>query len=88
MAKKDPRVSFSEYFGVEKKKLEKADFFNISLISDVPLFIDPFHLFYSERKEYEALHDEIIKYLSFLRDYSVGLGGGTFVPSRPTGLRG
>ncbi len=75
MAKKDPRVSFSEYFGVDKKKLEKADFFNISLISDVPLFIDPFHLFYGEKKEYGALHDEIIKYLSFLRDYSVNLGG-------------
>lgn len=75
MGKKDSRVSFCKYFGVSKEKLETAGFFNISLISDVPLFIDPFHLFYSDKKEYEALHDEIIKYLSFLRDYSVSKKG-------------
>jgi hypothetical protein len=73
--KKETRVSFCEYFGVTKNKLDKADFFNISLISDLPLFIDPFHLFYSDNKEYEALHDEIIKYLSFLRDYSIRKSG-------------
>jgi hypothetical protein len=73
--KKEPRVSFASYFGVSKAKLDKAGFFNISLISDLPLFIDPFHLFYSDKKEYEALHDEIIKYLSFLRDYSINLNG-------------
>jgi len=72
---KDKRVSFSKYFGVSKAALAKADFFDISLISDTPLFIDPFHLFHSDKKEYEALHDEIIKYLSFLRDYSVSLDG-------------
>ena len=63
--KKDPRVAFSEYYKIDKKYLEKSGFFNISLISDIPLFIDPFHLFYSDKKEYGALHDEIIKYLSF-----------------------
>lgn len=73
--KSDARVSFCTYFSVDKTKLDDANFFNISLISDVPLFIDPFHLFYSDKKEYNALHDEIIKYLSFLRDYSIKLGG-------------
>lgn len=73
--KKEPRVSFSEYYKIDKKYLDKSGFFNISLISDVPLFIDPFHLFYSDKKEYGALHDEIIKYLSFLRDYSIKKGG-------------
>ena len=71
----DPRVSFTSYFGVKKSDFNKSSFFDISLISDVPLFIDPFHLFYSDDKDYEALHDEIIKYLSFLRDYSIRLGG-------------
>lgn len=75
MSKKDPRVSFSTYFNVKIADLKAANFFNISLISDVPLFIDPFHLFYSDDKEYEALHDEIIRYLSFLRDYSVRKDG-------------
>lgn len=73
--KKDSRVSFCAYYGVDKAKLDLAGFFNISLISDVPLFIDPFHLFYSDNKEYGALHDEIIKYLSFLRDYSIKQDG-------------
>ncbi|MCX6752153.1 MAG: hypothetical protein NTZ87_01490 [Candidatus Nomurabacteria bacterium] len=73
--KKDTRVSFCAYYGIEKNKLNEAGFFNISLISDIPLFIDPFNLFYSDNKEYEALHDEIIKYLSFLRDYSIRKGG-------------
>ncbi len=77
MSKKDSRVSFSAYFNVKKADLKTANFFNISLISDVPLFIDPFHLFYSDNKDYEALHDEIIRYLSFLRDHSVRKRGGT-----------
>lgn len=72
---KNPRVSFTEYFGVSKTALKKADFFNISLISDLPLFIDPFHLFYSDKPEYKKLHDEIIKYLVFLRQHSIEKNG-------------
>jgi hypothetical protein len=41
-------------------------------VSDLPLFIDPFLLFNSDKPEYRELHDNIIKYLRFLRDKSVG----------------
>lgn len=71
----DTRLTFSSYFGVAKKHLDKEGFFNVSLISDLPLFIDPFHLFYSRKKEYRKLHVEIIDYLVFLRDQSVANGG-------------
>jgi len=35
---------------------------------DLPLFIDPFLLFNSDKPEYKRLHDELIRYLVFLRD--------------------
>ena len=71
----DKRLSFSRYFGIKKSALDKEGFFDISLIADLPLFIDPFHLFYSEKEEYQKLHNGIIKYLAFLRDYSIAHGG-------------
>lgn len=60
-------ISFADHFGVSKTALKKYGAFNISLVSDVPLFIDPFLLFNSKKPEYQALHDEIIDYLIFLR---------------------
>ena len=42
--------------------------FDISVVSDLPLFIDPFLLFNSEKPEYQSLHDDILDYLKFLRD--------------------
>lgn len=63
-------MNFSEYFNVEKKYLEDYGALNISLINDLPLFIDPFHLFHSTRAEYKALHDKIIQYVRFLKDKS------------------
>lgn len=41
---------------------------NISIVTDSPLFIDPFLLFHSEKSEYVELHKQIIEYLMFLRD--------------------
>ena len=67
----NPRLTFSNYFGIDKKILDKEGLFNVSLISDLPLFIDPFHLFYSDNEEYQKLHEEIIKYLVFLREQSI-----------------
>ena len=46
--------------------------FDVSLINDLPMCIDPFLLFNSEKLEYQALHGEMIKYLKFLRDKSIG----------------
>ena len=34
----------------------------------MPLFIDPFLLFNSDDPAYQALHDDILEYLRFLRD--------------------
>ncbi|MBG6059959.1 hypothetical protein RCH16_003416 [Cryobacterium sp. MP_M5] len=59
---------FTQYFGVTPEALEEYGAFDISLASDLPLFVDPFLLFNSERPEYKALHEDIIKYLTFLRD--------------------
>lgn len=59
---------FSDHFDVDEETLTTFGAFNISVVSDLPLFIDPFLLFNSEKDEYKSLHDEIIKYLVFLRD--------------------
>ena len=56
----------------EREALDQYGAFNISLVSDLPLFIDPFLLFNSDKPEYRRLRDSIIDYLRFLRDKSVG----------------
>lgn len=63
-------VYFSDYFSISKDDLEEYGAFNVSLINDLPVFIDPFLLFNSDKPEYQNLHDEIIKYIGFLRDMS------------------
>lgn len=65
------KVHFSDYFDVSPETLEAAGAFNVSLINDLPLFIDPFLLFNSDDPVYRLLHDEIIRYVRFLRDKSV-----------------
>ncbi|MFH1903438.1 MAG: hypothetical protein ABIK20_05250 [Candidatus Omnitrophota bacterium] len=61
---------FSDHFAVKQKDLARYGAFNISLVSDLPLFIDPFLLFNSKEKRYQQLHTEIIKYLIFLKNKS------------------
>ncbi len=63
-------VYFSDSFGVSLDQMEEWGAFNVCLITDLPLFVDPFLLFNSECAEYMALHDEIIRYLKFLRSRS------------------
>lgn len=58
---------FSEYFEIDAKIVEDYGAFNISLVNDLPLFIDPFLLFNSEKENYVELHNEIIRYLIFLK---------------------
>jgi hypothetical protein len=65
------KVYFSDSFGINPELLEDYGAFNVSLINDLPLFIDPFLLFTSENDEYRKLHDQMIEYLRFLRDQSV-----------------
>lgn len=62
---------FSDYFCVSEEVLQDHGAFNISLITDLPLFIDPFLLFNSPNEEYQRLHDNIIRYLRFLRSKSI-----------------
>ena len=61
---------FSDHFKAKEADLEKYGAFNISLVADLPLFIDPFLLFNSKKKKYQQLHDDIIKYLVFLKEKS------------------
>ena len=63
-------VYFSDYFDINPTILEEYGAFNISLINDLPLFIDPFLLYSSDNEDYKHLHDGILKYLSFLREKS------------------
>ena len=64
----DVDIYFSEFFGVDPEVLEEYGAFDISVVSDLPLFVDPFLLFNSEDAEYQNLHEEILEYLRFLRD--------------------
>ncbi len=65
------RIYFSDVFEVSPEILEQYGAFDVSLINDLPLFIDPFLIFNSTDPEYQALHEEVIKYVRFLRDKSV-----------------
>lgn len=64
------KIYFSDYFNTPEKTIKEYGAFNISLVADLPLFIDPFLLFHSKELIYQKLHAEIIKYLAFLRDSS------------------
>ena len=61
------RVYFSDFFDVDADIIESYGAVNISLINDLPLFIDPFLLFNSEKADYQAIHQAIIKYILFLK---------------------
>lgn len=61
---------FTDVFGVSEEALDDYGAFNISLVTDLPLFIDPFLLFNSPKKDYQDLHEHMIAYLCFLRDKS------------------
>ncbi|WP_206865805.1 hypothetical protein [Aeromonas dhakensis] len=47
------KLIFSEYFDIEEKALDDYGALNICLTSDLPLFIDPFLLFASDKPEYQ-----------------------------------
>lgn len=71
---------FSDYFNVDPAVLEEYGAFDISVISDLPLFVDPFLLFNSEDPEFRQLHDSMLDYLCFLRDRSdQALDAGTML---------
>ena len=55
-------IYFSDFFGVSRETMRAYGAFDVSLINDLPMFIDPFLLFNSDNPEYQKLHDEMIKY--------------------------
>lgn len=57
---------FADAFGVSEKSLARYGAFNISLVSDLPLFVDPFLIFNSRKPKYRKLHRSIVRYLKFL----------------------
>ncbi len=64
-------IHFTHCFDVDSDVMDEYGAFNVSLINDLPLFIDPFLLFNSDKTEYQSLHEDIIAYLRFLRDKAV-----------------
>ena len=66
-----PNIYFSDVFGIDPKIIEEYGAFNIALVNDLPLFVDPFLLYDSENPAYRGLHDSVIKYLCFLRDKAI-----------------
>ena len=66
-----PRVYFTDAFRIDPAVLDGYGAFNIALVNDLPLFIDPFLLYDSADAKYQALHVGIIDYLCFLRDRAV-----------------
>jgi hypothetical protein len=63
---------FTDFFKVDPDLLREHGAFNVSLLSDIPLFVDPFLLFNSSRTEYQELHANILRYMAFLRDKASG----------------
>lgn len=63
-------IYFSDRFNVDPQVLEEWGAFDISVVTDLPVFIDPFLLFNSDKEEYQALHEQIVDYLRFLRDHA------------------
>lgn len=64
-------IYFSQHFGLDEQVLVDHGAFNVSVVSDLPLFIDPFLLFNSEKPEYQALHEDILTYLHFLKEQAL-----------------
>ena len=47
------KVYFSDFFDIDDSIIEEYGAVNISLINDLPLFIDPFLLFNSEDPDFQ-----------------------------------
>ncbi|HBH12646.1 MAG TPA: hypothetical protein DDX29_05995 [Clostridiales bacterium] len=61
---------FSDVFNVDVTILDRYGAINICLCQDLPLFLDPFLLYYSSNPDFNNLHGDVIEYLSFLKKKS------------------
>ena len=57
---------FSERFEIPPQLLHDYGAIDISLVCDIPLFIDPMLIFNSDKPTYKNLHESIIRYFHFL----------------------
>ena len=64
-------IYFSDFFQIDPEILDSYGAMDISLLNDLPLFIDPFLIFCSEDTECQRMHDEIVKYIVYLRDFAL-----------------
>ena len=62
------KLLFSEYFEIDSETLDEYGALNICIDADLPLFIDPFLMFSSEKKEYIELHDQVVNHLIQLKE--------------------
>jgi len=63
------KIYFSNVFHVKHSVIERYGALDISLVCDNPAFVDPFLIF--ANPQYKKLHEQIIKYLRFLRNLSI-----------------
>lgn len=61
-------MNFSTKFKVSKNTLDAYGAIDISLVCDIPLFIDPMLIFTSKKSKYKKLHKDIINYFLFLKE--------------------
>lgn len=67
---------FSERFQISSELLKEYGAVDISLVCDIPLFIDPMLIFNSEKEIYKNLHKSIIRYFHFLYSEQVVKAAG------------
>jgi hypothetical protein len=67
MTKVNSQLLFSDYFDIPEKRIDDFGALNICVEADLPLFIDPFLLFASERADYRSLHAKIVGHLVALK---------------------
>lgn len=68
------KLVFSEYFDLDEDVLTEFGALNMCLDADLPLFIDPFLLFASEKAAYQNEHEKIVSHLVYLRDLAISDG--------------
>ncbi|MGI0134219.1 MAG: hypothetical protein ACREBW_04595, partial [Candidatus Micrarchaeaceae archaeon] len=67
----NPQLFFTDYFEISSAALQKYGALNICLEADLPLFIDPFLLFASEKRRYRSLHTKIVDHLLVLKEVAL-----------------
>jgi len=63
----DIKLFFSDYFEIDNSIIDEYGALDICIDADLPVFIDPFLLFSSDKPEYIQLHDQIVGHLINLK---------------------